>query len=86
MRAGKTVTIPGGGDDFNFTISAPFGAAHVVAIVASEEVGLPKIAKGRGLQRTTAELVDELAEIARQINVHPLAARAVGTRQYEVVE
>jgi secreted trypsin-like serine protease len=86
VHAGKTVAIPGGGDDFKFTVSAPFGAAHVVAIVASEEVGLPKIAKGRGLQRTTAEFVDELAEIARQINVHPLAARAVGTRQYEVVE
>jgi hypothetical protein len=86
VHAGKTIAIPGGGDDFKFTVAPPYGAAHIVAIVASEEVGLPKIAKGRGLQRTTEELVDELAEIARQINVHPLAARAVGSRQYEVVE
>ena len=86
MREGKTVALPGIGDDFVFKVSAPFGVAHVIAIVASEEVGLPKIAKGRGVQRTTGELVDELAEIARQINVHPLAARAVGTRQYKVVE
>jgi V8-like Glu-specific endopeptidase len=86
VREGKTVVLPGIGDDFVFKVSAPFGVAHVIAIVASEEVGLPKIAKGRGLQRTTGELVDELAEIARQINVHPLAARAVGTRQYKVVE
>jgi hypothetical protein len=86
VQAGRTIAIPGGGDDFYFKVSPPFGSAHVVAIVASEEVGLPKIAKGLGLERTTEELVDELAEIARQINVHPLSARAVGTRQYEVVE
>ena len=86
VRAGRSMTVPGGGDDFYFKVGAPLGVAHVIAIVASEEVGLPKIAKGRGLKRTTDELVDELAEIARQISVHPLAARAVGTRQYEVVE
>jgi V8-like Glu-specific endopeptidase len=86
VKAGKTIALPGIGDSFGFHVSAPYGTAHVVAIVASEEVGLPKIAKGRGLQRSTEELVDELAEIARQINVHPLAPRAVGTRQYQVVE
>lgn len=86
LKAGKTVAIPSPGDDFIFQVSPPYGTAHVVAIVASEEVGLPKIAKGRGLQRTTPELADELTEIARQVNVHPLAARAVGTRQYQVVE
>jgi hypothetical protein len=86
VLAGKTVTIPGGGDNFFFKVSPPYGGARVIAIVAAEEVGLDKIAKGRGLSRTTEEFVDELAAIARQINVHPLAARAVGTRQYEVVE
>jgi V8-like Glu-specific endopeptidase len=86
VREGKTVVLPGIGDNFFFKVSAPLGVAHVIAIVAAEEVGLPKIAKGRGLERTTGDLVDELAEIARQINVHPLAARAVGTRQYKVVE
>jgi V8-like Glu-specific endopeptidase len=86
VLAGKTVTIPGGGDNFFFKVSPPAGAARVIAIVAAEEVGLNKIAKGRGLSRTTEEFIDELAAITRQINVHPLAARAVGTRQYEVVE
>jgi V8-like Glu-specific endopeptidase len=86
VRAGRTVTIPGGGDDFYFKVGAPYGVANVIAIVASEEVGLPKIAKGRALERSTTEFVDELAEIARQINVHPLSARAVATRGYEVVE
>jgi hypothetical protein len=86
VREGKTVVLPGIGDDFVFKVSAPFGVAHVIAIVAAEEVDLPKIGKGRGVQRKTGEFVDELAEIARQINVHPLAARAVGTRQYKVVE
>jgi hypothetical protein len=86
IQAGRTVGIPGGGDDFYFDVSPPYGVAHVIAIVASEKIGLPKIAAGRGVQRTTEELIDELREIARQINVHPLEPRAVGTRQYEVVE
>jgi V8-like Glu-specific endopeptidase len=87
VQAGRTVTLPGGGDDFYFKVSAPLGPAHVIAIVASEEVGLSQISKAHsGQGRTSEELSDELAEIARQINVHPLAARAVGTRQYEVVE
>jgi hypothetical protein len=86
VLAGKMVAIPGGGDNFYFDVSPPLGTARVIAIVAAEEVGLNKIAKGRGLTRTTEEFIDELAAITRQINVHPLAARAVGTRQYEVVE
>jgi V8-like Glu-specific endopeptidase len=86
IQAGRTIGIPGGGDSFYFKVDPPYGKAHVIAIVAGEAVGLPKIAQGRALQRTTEELVDELAEIDRQITAHPLVPRAVGTRQYEVVE
>ena len=87
VQAGRSVVVPGGGDSFFFKVGAPLGPAYVIAIVAAEEVGLPQIAKAhRGLDRTSEELSDELTEIARQINVHPLAGRAVGTRQYEVVE
>ncbi|HEX6000873.1 MAG TPA: trypsin-like serine protease [Hyphomicrobiaceae bacterium] len=87
VRAGSTIALPGVADNFFYSISAPLGRAYVIAIVAAEEVGLPKIAAAhRGLASRTAEEVNqELAEIARQINVHPRAARAIGTRQYEVV-
>jgi secreted trypsin-like serine protease len=87
VMAGRTLSFPGGGDSFYFKVSAPLGPAHIIAIVASEEVGLAAASKTRpGAGRTSEELSDELTEIARQINVHPLAGRAVGTRQYEVVE
>jgi hypothetical protein len=45
----------------------------VGSIGIKAEVGLDKVAKGRGLSRTTEEFIDELAAITRQINVHPLA-------------
>ena len=80
--------LPGVADSFAYSISAPLGRAYVVAIVAAEEIGLPQVsASYRSLASRTADQVNqELAEIARQVNVHPRAPRAVGTRQYEVVD
>jgi len=86
IQAGKTIGIPGGGDSFFFKVDPVYGRAHVIAIVVGPELGLPKIAQGRALERSTEEFVDELAEISRQITAHPLVPRAVGTRQYEIVE
>jgi secreted trypsin-like serine protease len=87
IQAGKTIGIPSrGGDNFFFKVDPVYGKAHVIALVVGPEVSLPKIAEGRALERSTEEFVDELAEISRQITAHPLVPRAVGTRQYEVVE
>jgi hypothetical protein len=89
VRAGRTVTIPGPGDGFDFVVSAPLGRAEIVAVVVPDDVGLPETTKPyRGLMRSVDDFDGELAAVVRQVEVkaHPTAARAVGTRQYDVVE
>jgi secreted trypsin-like serine protease len=87
VRAGQVVSIPGPADAIDLKVSAPLGRAEVIAVVVPDEVGLPEATKPyRGPIRSVENFEGELAEIARQIDLVPLAPRAVGTRQYEVVE
>jgi hypothetical protein len=87
VRAGQVVTIPGPGDAVQFPVSAPFGRAEVIAVVVPDAVGLPAATQPyKGALRSVESFEGELADIVRQVNVVPTAPRAVGTRQYEVVE
>jgi secreted trypsin-like serine protease len=87
IRAGHVVTIPGPGDAFQLKIDPPYGRAEIIAVVVPDAVGLPAATKQyKGAMRAVENFDAELAEIARQVSVVPTAPRAVGTRQYEVVQ
>jgi hypothetical protein len=91
VRAGDTVSIPGPGDGFEFAIKPPLGRNQIIAVVVPEGVNLDAFAKvdGNGM-RSVDNLDDTLAGIAsatsRQVEVRPRAHRAVGTRQFLVVQ
>lgn len=90
VRTGQSITVPGTLDGFDFRISAPLGRAEVIAIVVPEGVDLSQTTKQFEDMRSIQNFRDVLADIAvrttRQVNVVPRAPRAVGTRQYEVVQ
>ena len=91
VRAGDTVSIPGPGDGFEFAIKPPLGRNQIIAVVVPEGVNLDAFTKvdGNGM-RSVDNLDDTLAGIAsatsRQVEVRPRAHRAVGTRQFLVVQ
>lgn len=90
VRAGESVAIPGPGDMFEFKIKAPLGRNEIVAVVVPEGVNLDEMTKvGDGGMRSV-DLQDTLARIARattrEVEVRPRTHRAVGTRQFLVVQ
>jgi secreted trypsin-like serine protease len=88
VRAGQVVRIPGVLDGFDFKIGGPVGRNEIIAIVVPEGA----------LGETTRQLqdmypiddfeglLDGIAQRTRGVDVIPRAPRAVGTRQYDVVE
>ncbi len=87
VRAGQVVKVPGPADGIDLKVGAPLGRAEIIAVVVAEAVGLPETTQPyRGAMRSVARFEDELAAIAQRVNAVPSARRAVGTRQYEVVE
>jgi secreted trypsin-like serine protease len=87
VRAGQVVRVPGPADGIDLKVGAPLGQAEVIAVVVAETVGLPEATQPfRGAMRSVERFEDELAAIARRVDAAPSAPRAVGTRQYQVVE
>jgi hypothetical protein len=91
VRAGQTVTIPGPADGFEFGIKGPLGRNEIIAIVVPEGVDLEQVTKQyEGMTRSIDDFKGELAGIARmttrEVDVRPRAPRAVGTRQFLVVQ
>jgi hypothetical protein len=89
IRAGETVLLPGPGDNFQFKIKAPAGRNEIIAIVVPEAVDLSKATRQDTGPRSMETFDNELAEIAkatRGVEVSPRAPRAVGTRQFLVVQ
>jgi trypsin/uncharacterized protein DUF4384 len=89
VRAGQVVRIPGDMDGFNFRIGGPVGRNEIVAIVVPEGANLGETTQWLQDMRAVDEfesLLDGVAERTRGVEVEPRAPRAVGTRQYEVVE
>jgi hypothetical protein len=87
VRAGQVVMVPGPADGIDLKVSTPLGPAEIVAVVVAAAIGLPETTRPyRGAMRSVASFKDELAAVAQRVNAVPSARRAVGTRQYEVVE
>jgi Trypsin/Domain of unknown function (DUF4384) len=89
IRAGETILIPGPGDNFQFKIKPPAGRNEIIAIVVPQAVDLEKATREYSDTRTMETFDNELAEIARAtrgVEVSPRAPRAVGTRQFLVVQ
>jgi secreted trypsin-like serine protease len=91
VRAGQVVTIPGPADGFQFEIrnEAPRGRNEVIAIVVPEGADLPEITKQfedmRAIDRFD-EVLGRIAAKTRRIDVTPRTSRAVGTRQFDIVD
>jgi len=89
VRAGQVVRIPGDMDGFNFRIGGPAGRNEILAIVVPEGANLGESTRPFQDMRPVDDfegLLDGVAERTRGVEVDPRAPRAVGTRQYEVVE
>jgi len=89
VRAGQVVRIPGDLDGFNFRISGPVGRNEILAIVVPEGANLGETTRGLEDMRAVdsfEDLLDGVAERTRGVEVDPRAPRAVGTRQYDVVD
>jgi hypothetical protein len=89
VRAGQVIRIPGDADGFNLRIAGPAGRNEIVAIVVPQGSGLGEITGPFESMRTIDNFQGVLAGIAartRRVEIDPRAPRAVGTRQYDVVE
>lgn len=87
VQARQVVAVPGPADDFDLKVTGPLGRAELIAVVVPDAVDLPATVKPyRGPLRSVVDFERELADIARDLAGVPLAPRAVGTRQYDVVE
>jgi hypothetical protein len=89
VRAGQVVRIPGDLDGFNFRIAGPAGRNEIVAIVVPEGANLGETTRRFEDMRPLGnfdDLLSGIAERTRGVEVDPRAPRAVGTRQYDVVE
>jgi len=89
VRAGQVVRIPGDMDGFNFRIGGPAGRNEILAIVVPEGTKLGETTETFRDMRPVQDfegLLDDVAERTRGVEVDPRAPRAVGTRQYEVVQ
>jgi hypothetical protein len=91
VRAGQVVTIPGPADGFQFEIKSqsPRGRNEIIAIVVPEGADLPALTKQFEDMRAIDRFDDVLGRIAvktRRIDVTPRTPRAVGTRQFDIVD
>jgi hypothetical protein len=96
VRTGETVSIPGPLDvSFEFRIKPPFGRNEIMALVVPDGVdldGLTKDLMGRTLspdelRRRLDDIAQSTTRTVRQVEVRPGSARrAVGTRQFMVVQ
>jgi secreted trypsin-like serine protease len=89
VRAGQVVRIPGDLDGFNFRIGGPAGRNEIIAIVVPEGASLGEATVQLQDMRPIEDfegLLDGIAGRTRGVEVDPRAPRAVGTRQYEVVD
>ncbi|HEY1245712.1 MAG TPA: trypsin-like serine protease [Hyphomicrobiaceae bacterium] len=89
VRAGQVVRIPGDADGFNFRIAGPVGRNEIIAIVVPHGADLVETTRQYDSMRAIDNFEDVLAGIAertRRVEIDPRAPRAVGTRQFEVVE
>jgi hypothetical protein len=89
VPAGRVVRIPGDLDGFNFRIAGPPGRNEIVAIVVPEGAKLGETTRQLEDMRPVDNfegLLDAVAKRSRGVEVDPRAPRAVGTRQYDVVE
>jgi len=85
VLAGQVIKVPGPADA-PFQISAPLGRNELIAIVVPEGVKLDEITKRFEGMRSIENFENMLDAIARQVNVVPTGPRAVGSRQFDVVE
>jgi hypothetical protein len=89
VRAGQVVRIPGDAEGFDFRIAGPVGRNEIIAIVAPHGADLFEATRPYESMRAIDNFEDVLAGIAvrtRRIEIDPRAPRAVGTREFEVVE
>ncbi len=91
VRAGQVVTVPGPADGFQFEIrkESPRGRNEIIAIVVPEGADLPEITKQFEDMRAIDHFDDVLGRIAaktRRIEVTPRTPRAVGSRQFDIVD
>jgi len=91
VRAGQVVTIPGPADGFEFQIrkESPRGRNEVIAIVVPEGADLTEITRQFEDMRAIDNFDDVLGRIAaktRRIEVTPRTPRAVGSRQFDIVD
>jgi secreted trypsin-like serine protease len=89
VRAGQVVRIPADLDGFNFKVTGPAGRNELIAIVVPEGANLGETTRQLEDMRPVAnfdDLLDGIAGRTRGVAVNPRAPRAVGTRQYDVVE
>jgi hypothetical protein len=91
VRAGQVVTIPGPADGFELQIrkESPRGRNEVIAIVVPDGADLAEITKQFEDMRTIDSFDDVLGRIAaktRRIEVTPRTPRAVGSRQFDIVD
>jgi hypothetical protein len=89
VRAGQVVRIPGDLDGFNFRIAGPAGRNEIIAIVVPESANLGETTRPLEDMRPLdnfENLLDGIAKRTRGVEVDSRAPRAVGTRQYDVIE
>jgi hypothetical protein len=91
VRAGQVITIPGPADGFEFQIKkeSPRGRNEVIAIIVPEGADLTGITKQFEDMRSIDDFDDVLGRIAgktRKIEVTPRKPRAVGSRQFDIVD
>jgi hypothetical protein len=89
VRAGQVVRIPGDADGFDFRIAGPVGRNEIIAIVVPHGAELVETTRRYDSMRAIDNFEDVLAGIAvrtRRVEIDPRAPRAVGTREFEVVE
>jgi secreted trypsin-like serine protease len=89
VRAGDVIYVPKTGAGFKFEIEKPLGRNEIIAVIVPDDAGLADILKefapGRGIDGSD-DLLGRLAEKTRRIKVTPATPRAVGTRQFEIVD
>jgi secreted trypsin-like serine protease len=94
VRAGQVITVPDiqdGLSGFQFEIKkdVPRGRNEVIAVIVPDAAGLADILKefapGRGIDGSD-DLLGRIAEKTRKITVTPVTPRAVGTRQFDIVD
>lgn len=91
VRAGQVVTVPDIADGFQFEIKkdVPRGRNEIIAVIVPDAVGLAEILKefpDTGSGNRSDDVLGRIAEKTRRITVTPVTPRAVGTRQFDIVD